>query len=99
MSNNEVDNKALKESRVDTLSQYSYQNNLLQSKLISTNYEMTMKSDLSSSIVDSDEKLCNIKESVNSIDNYERITDENIGKCQKNYSSHLKPTDVIYIVW
>ena len=84
MSNNEIGHKALKDSHVDTLSKYSCQNNLLQSTLISTNREMTMRSVPSSSIKDVDEKLCNKKESVNSIDKYDRIAYENIGKCQKD---------------
>ena len=84
MLNDEINHKAVKDRRVDTLSKYSCQNTLLQSTLTSTNCEMTMTCVPSTSIKDSDEKLYNKKESVNSIDEYDRITDGNIGKCQKN---------------
>ena len=91
MSNDENNHKAVKDGRFDTLSKYSCQNKLLQSTLTSTDCEMTMTSVPSSSIKDSEEKLCNKKELVNSIDEYDRMTDGNIGKCQKSYNSNLKP--------
>ena len=82
MSNYEINDKAVKGRRVDTLSKHSCQNNLLQSSLTSTNYETTMRS--VPSIIDVDDKLCNIKKSVSSIDEYNRSIDENKSKCQKD---------------
>jgi len=77
VSNDESNHKTVKDGRVDSLSKYSCQNKLLQSTLTSTDCEMTMNCASSSSIKHSDEKLCSKKESVNSINEYDRITDRN----------------------
>ena len=98
MLNDEINHKAVKDRRVDTLSKYSCQNTLLQSTLTSTNCETTMTYVPSTSTKDSDEKLCNKKESVNPIDEYDRITNGNIGKCQENKNSNSKPADEMLIL-